>query len=154
MTMTSLRSIRVPFAAVLVCGGLSVFELTHAVTAQAPSYRAGRSLTMQVLLDRAGFSPGEMHLARFTPAAHSPSERRVGMFASNQPPEQGQIYVEAIAGRRSMSARKTCFAAFRSDRENAPKPSLSHGRNHRSVLDYCVDRRRSKRQRLPLQASR
>jgi hypothetical protein len=43
MTMTSLLSIRVPFAAILVCGGLSVFELTHAVTAQAPSYHDERS---------------------------------------------------------------------------------------------------------------
>lgn len=60
MTMTSLRPARVPFAALLVCGGLSVFGLTPAVTAQAPSYAAGRSLTLQVLLDRAGFSPGEI----------------------------------------------------------------------------------------------
>ena len=60
MTTTSLRSVRVPFAALLVCGGLTVFGLTHLVTAQAPSYPAGRSLTLQVLLDRAGFSPGEI----------------------------------------------------------------------------------------------
>ena len=59
MTMTPLRSVRVPFTALLVCGGLSVLGLTHA-TAQAPSYPAGRSLTLQVLLDRAGFSPGEI----------------------------------------------------------------------------------------------
>lgn len=58
--MTFLRSVRVPFTALLVCGGLSIFGLTPAVTAQAPSYAAGRSLTLQVLLDRAGFSPGEI----------------------------------------------------------------------------------------------
>ena len=60
MTMTFLRSVRVPFAALLACGGLSVFGLTPAVIAQAPSYAAGRSLTLQVLLDREGFSPGEI----------------------------------------------------------------------------------------------
>ena len=59
MTLTFLRSVRVPFAALAVCG-MSVFGLTPAVTAQAPSYAAGRSLTLQVLLDRAGFSPGEI----------------------------------------------------------------------------------------------
>ena len=58
--MTVLRSVRVLFAALLVCGGFSVFGLTPAITAQAPSYAAGRSLTLQVLLDRAGFSPGEI----------------------------------------------------------------------------------------------
>lgn len=47
-------------AVFLVCGGLSVFALTDGVAAQAPSYAAGRSLTLQVLLDRAGFSPGEI----------------------------------------------------------------------------------------------
>ena len=59
--MTFLRSVRAPFAALLVCGGMSV-GLTPAITAQAqaPSYAAGRSLTLQVLLDRAGFSPGEI----------------------------------------------------------------------------------------------
>jgi len=59
MTMTFLRPVRVLSAAILVSGGLSV-GLTHPVTAQVPSYRAGRSLTLQVLLDRAGFSPGEI----------------------------------------------------------------------------------------------
>lgn len=59
MTMTVLRFVRAPFVALLVCG-LSVFGLTPAVIAQAPSYAAGRSLTLQVLLDRAGFSPGEI----------------------------------------------------------------------------------------------
>ena len=58
--MTFSRSVRVLFAALLVCGGFSVFGLTPAITAQAPSYAAGRSLTLQVLLDRAGFSPGEI----------------------------------------------------------------------------------------------
>ena len=58
--MIVLRSGRVPFAALLVCGGLSAFGLSPDVTAQAPSYAAGRSLTLQVLLDRAGFSPGEI----------------------------------------------------------------------------------------------
>jgi lipoprotein-anchoring transpeptidase ErfK/SrfK len=51
---------RLPIAAILVCGGLCAFRLTPVVVAQAPSYRAGRSLTLQVLLDRAGFSPGEI----------------------------------------------------------------------------------------------
>lgn len=60
MTMTPLRPVRVLFSAIFVCGGLSVFGLTHAVTAQTPTHRAGRSLTLQVLLDRAGFSPGEI----------------------------------------------------------------------------------------------
>ena len=50
----------VPFAALLACCGLGVFGLTHVVTAQAQSHGAGRSLTLQVLLDRAGFSPGEI----------------------------------------------------------------------------------------------
>ena len=59
MTMIFLRSVRVLSAAILVSAGLSV-GLTHPVTAQAPSYGAGRSLTLQVLLDRAGFSPGEI----------------------------------------------------------------------------------------------
>jgi lipoprotein-anchoring transpeptidase ErfK/SrfK len=58
--MTSLRPIRLVSAAILVCAGVSLFGLTHVVTAQAPSYPAGRSLTQQVLLDRAGFSPGEI----------------------------------------------------------------------------------------------
>jgi len=39
--------------------GLSV-GLTHPVIADAPTHRAGRSLTLQVLLDRKGFSPGEI----------------------------------------------------------------------------------------------
>ena len=60
MIMTSLRPVRLVSAAILVCAGLSVFGLTPVVTAQAPSYPAGRSLTLQVLLDRAGFSPGEI----------------------------------------------------------------------------------------------
>lgn len=59
MTMTFLRPVRVLSAAILVSAGLSV-GLAHPVTAQAPSYPAGRSLTLQVLLDRAGFSPGEI----------------------------------------------------------------------------------------------
>jgi len=59
MTMTSLRSVRVLSAAILMSAGLSV-GLTHPVTAQPPSHRAGRSLTLQVLLDRKGFSPGEI----------------------------------------------------------------------------------------------
>lgn len=59
MTMTFLRRVRVLSAAILACAGLSV-GLTHPVIAQAPSYRAGRSLTLQVLLDRVGFSPGEI----------------------------------------------------------------------------------------------
>lgn len=59
MTMTFLRSVRVLAAAILVSAGLSV-TLTHPVAAQARSYGAGRSLTLQVLLDRAGFSPGEI----------------------------------------------------------------------------------------------
>jgi lipoprotein-anchoring transpeptidase ErfK/SrfK len=58
MTMTFLRRVRVLSAAILVSAGLN--GLTHSVIAQAPSYRAGRSLTLQVLLDRAGFSPGEI----------------------------------------------------------------------------------------------
>ena len=57
MTMPLFRS--VSFAALLLCG-LSVFGLTPAVTAQTASFAAGRSLTLQVLLDRAGFSPGEI----------------------------------------------------------------------------------------------
>jgi lipoprotein-anchoring transpeptidase ErfK/SrfK len=40
----------------LVC----VLGFTHPVNAQAPTYATGRSLTLQVLLDRAGFSPGEI----------------------------------------------------------------------------------------------
>lgn len=59
MTMTFLRPVRVLSAAILASAGLSV-GLTRPVTAQAQSYRAGRSLTLQVLLDRAGFSPGEI----------------------------------------------------------------------------------------------
>ena len=59
MTLTLLRPVRMLSAAILVSAGLSV-GVTHPVTAQAPSYRAGRSLTLQVLLDRAGFSPGEI----------------------------------------------------------------------------------------------
>ena len=59
MTLTFLRSIRIPFATLVVCG-VSIFGLTPAVNAQTPSYAAGRSLTLQVLLDRAGFSPGEI----------------------------------------------------------------------------------------------
>jgi lipoprotein-anchoring transpeptidase ErfK/SrfK len=50
----------VPVAALLVCGGLGVFGSTQVVVAQAQSHGAGRSLTLQVLLDRAGFSPGEI----------------------------------------------------------------------------------------------
>jgi len=57
--MTFLRRVRVLSAAILVSAGLNV-GLTPSVIAQAPSYRAGRSLTLQVLLDRAGFSPGEI----------------------------------------------------------------------------------------------
>jgi lipoprotein-anchoring transpeptidase ErfK/SrfK len=60
MAMTSVRSVHVLSAAILVCGGLSVFGLTPAVTAQARTHGAGRSLTLQVLLARAGFSPGEI----------------------------------------------------------------------------------------------
>jgi lipoprotein-anchoring transpeptidase ErfK/SrfK len=59
MTLTFLRAVRVLSAAILVSAGLSI-GLTPPVTAQAPSYPAGRSLTLQVLLDRAGFSPGEI----------------------------------------------------------------------------------------------
>ena len=59
MTMTFLRPVRVLSAAILVSAGLSV-GLTDPVTAQVPSYGAGPSLTLQVLLDRAGFSPGEI----------------------------------------------------------------------------------------------
>ena len=40
----------------LVCA----LGFTHPLTAQAPTYAAGRSLTLLVLLDRAGFSPGEI----------------------------------------------------------------------------------------------
>jgi lipoprotein-anchoring transpeptidase ErfK/SrfK len=57
--MTSHRPVRVLSAAILMSAGLSL-GLTHPVTAQAPSHRAGRSLTLQVLLDRKGFSPGEI----------------------------------------------------------------------------------------------
>jgi lipoprotein-anchoring transpeptidase ErfK/SrfK len=57
--MTSLRPVRVLSAAIVASAGLSV-GLTGPVAAQAQSYRAGRSLTLQVLLDRAGFSPGEI----------------------------------------------------------------------------------------------
>src|SRR4029453_4837240 len=52
--------VRLVSAAILMCAGLSVFGLTPVVIAQSPSYPAGRSLTLQVLLDRAGFSPGEI----------------------------------------------------------------------------------------------
>ena len=58
--MTSVRFVRVLSAAILVCAGLSVFGLTHSVTAQAPTHGAGRTLTLQVMLARAGFSPGEI----------------------------------------------------------------------------------------------
>src|SRR5688572_13847511 len=57
--MTFIGPVRVLSAAILLSAGLSV-GLAHPVAAQAPSYRAGRSLTLQVLLDRAGFSPGEI----------------------------------------------------------------------------------------------
>jgi lipoprotein-anchoring transpeptidase ErfK/SrfK len=50
-----MAQIRRRVAAIVVCVGL-----THVVTAQTPTYPAGRSLTLQVLLDRAGFSPGEI----------------------------------------------------------------------------------------------
>src|SRR4029453_13228461 len=52
--------VRLVSAAILMCAGLSVFGLTPVVIAQSPSHGAGRSLTLQVLLDRAGFSPGEI----------------------------------------------------------------------------------------------
>jgi lipoprotein-anchoring transpeptidase ErfK/SrfK len=58
--MTSRRRARVVFAAILAGGGFSVLARTHTVTAQASTFGAGRSLTLQVLLDRAGFSPGEI----------------------------------------------------------------------------------------------
>jgi lipoprotein-anchoring transpeptidase ErfK/SrfK len=58
MTTNFLRPVRVWSAAIL-SAGLSV-GLAQPVTAQATSSRAGRSLTLQVLLDRAGFSPGEI----------------------------------------------------------------------------------------------
>jgi lipoprotein-anchoring transpeptidase ErfK/SrfK len=60
MTTSFLRHVRVLFAAIQVCGGFTAFGRTDAMTAQAASYGAGRSLTLQVLLDRAGFSPGEI----------------------------------------------------------------------------------------------
>lgn len=59
MPITSRRPVRVLAAAILMSAGLSV-GVTHPVTGQAPSHRAGRSLTLQVLLDRKGFSPGEI----------------------------------------------------------------------------------------------
>lgn len=58
--MTSFRSVRVLSAAILAYAGLSVFGPTHSVTAQVRTHGAGRSLTLQVLLARAGFSPGEI----------------------------------------------------------------------------------------------
>ena len=59
MTVTSHRPVRVLSAAILMSAGLSV-GLTQPLTAQAQSHGAGRALTLQVLLDRAGFSPGEI----------------------------------------------------------------------------------------------
>ena len=60
MTMTSVRFVRMLSSAILVCAGLSILGATTPVAAQAPTHRAGRALTLQVLLARAGFSPGEI----------------------------------------------------------------------------------------------
>jgi lipoprotein-anchoring transpeptidase ErfK/SrfK len=60
MPATSARSVHVLAAAILGCAGLSVFGLTHSAAAQATTHGTGLSLTLQVLLARAGFSPGEI----------------------------------------------------------------------------------------------
>jgi lipoprotein-anchoring transpeptidase ErfK/SrfK len=60
MTVIAFQYVRVLYAAIVVWSGFGAFGLIHAATAQAPTFGAGRPLTLQVLLDRGGFSPGEI----------------------------------------------------------------------------------------------